>query len=517
MAVKGIIKKGEYYDSVTLMLVARDATKLEGVEDAAVVMGTLQNKSILENSGLLLEEFKDATDTDLLIVVKGIDESVCNKGLKNIEEILKASKSKIAEKGEFVPKSLDGALKIAPDANLVLISIAGRYAAQEVIKALRKGLHVMIFSDNVPKDKAIEVKTYGRDKGLLVMGPDCGTAIINGAPLGFANVVNRGDIGIVSAAGTGLQEVSSIISNEGGGISQAIGTGGIDVKKEYGGLSFLTGLEALVDDPDTRVITLISKPPHPEVLEKIGSVIKRTDKPVIAAFLGAEPELLKSIGTIPATNLEEAALLSVSISKGTPMEDFRREIENKDRELQKLAEDLAKTLSKERRYFRGLFQGGTLAYETQLILTDIIGGINSNVPLDPSLKLEDSWKSKGHTVVDLGEDEFTVGRPHPQIDFDLRNKRILEEAKDDSVAIIYLDLVIGYGTNMTPGEELTPVLLQAKEMSGALFIVEVTGTDRDPQNKSKVMQMLKDTGAVVLERNASATKLAGYILRNIGG
>jgi FdrA protein len=517
MVAKGVIKKGEYFDSVTLMLVARDASKIEGVLDAAIVMGTAQNKSILEMSEMLLDEFKNASDNDLIIAVKAKDEAAAVSGLKKTEELLEKSRQKTTESSEYMPKSIESALKVLPGANMVIISVAGKYAAEEAMKALQHELHVMIFSDNVPKDKTLEVKQLGREKGLLVMGPDCGTAIINGAPLGFANVVNRGDIGIVSAAGTGLQEVSSIISNEGGGISQGIGTGGIDMKKDFGGLSFLTGLEALIADPQTRVIALISKPPHPEVLERIGEVLKINKKPVVAAFLGADPALVRSIGAIPTSSLEEAALLSVSLSKGISMEQFNKEIEESENKLKELAKGLAKQLQPEQKYLRGLFQGGTLAYETQVILKDMIGDINSNVPLDPKLGLADSWRSVGHTVVDLGEDEFTVGRPHPQIDFALRNKRILEEAHDKSVAIIYLDVVIGHGTNLNPGEELAPVIAKAKKVGNSLIIVNVTGTDRDPQNKSNVVKMYKDAGAVVLERNASASRLAGYILQNLRG
>jgi len=517
MVVKGKIKKGEYFDSVTLMLVARDAAKIDGVLDAAIVMGTAQNKSILEMSDMLLDEFKQTTDNDLVIVVKASNESAAEIGLKNTEELLEKSRQKTTESSEYMPKSIESALKVLPGANVAIISVAGKYAAEEAMKALHHDLHVMIFSDNVPKEKAIEVKKLGYEKGLLVMGPDCGTAIINGAPLGFANVVNRGDIGIVSAAGTGLQEVSSIISNEGGGISQGIGTGGIDMKKDYGGLSFLTGLKALIADPQTKIITLVSKPPHPDVLARIGEVLKGNNKPVVAAFLGADPALVKSIGAIPASSLEEAALLSVSLSKGISMDQFNKEIQESETELKQLGRDLANKLNPEQKYFRGLFQGGTLAYETQVILKDMIGEINSNVPLDPKLKLADSWRSVGHTVVDLGEDEFTVGRPHPQIDFSLRNKRILEEAQDKSVAIIYLDVVIGHGTNLNPGEELSPVIAEAKKISNALIIIDVTGTDKDPQNKSRITQMYKDAGAVVLERNASAARLAGYILQSMGG
>lgn len=517
MAVRGMLIKGSYYDSVTLMLVAKEAKKLEGVEDVAVVMGTLQNKSILRSSGLLLEEFEEATDSELIIAIKVDNEKTCEEGIKKVQELLTAGKAAREESVEYLPKSIEAALKTRSNANIAIISVSGKYAAIEAMNALKCGLHVMIFSDNVPKEKAFEVKKYGREHGLLVMGPGCGTAIINGAPLGFANAVNSGDIGVVSASGTGLQEVSCIISNTGGGISQAIGTGGIDVKKEYQGMSFLTGLEALIDDPETKVITLISKPPDAEVLEKIGEVLKKTSKPVVAAFFGVDPELVKEIGAISANDLEHAALLTISISKGVSMDDFEREIKERDVELKAKALEFARNLKDEQKYFRGLFQGGTLAYETQVLLKNIIGNFNSNVPLDPSLKLEDSWISVGHTVIDFGEEEFTVGRPHPQIDYELRNKRILAEAKDPTIAIIYLDVVIGYGTNPNPSEELVPVIKKAKETSEAIIITNVTGTDKDPQNKHHLMSMLKEAGVLVFERNATATKFVGYILKEIGG
>jgi FdrA protein len=253
------------------------------------------------------------------------------------------------------------------------------------------------------------------------------------------------------------------------------------------------------------------------VLERIGEVLKTNTKPVVAAFLGADPALVRSIGATPVSSLEEAALLSVSLSKGISMDQFNKQVEKSENELKELAKVLAQQLQPEQKYLRGLFQGGTLAYETQVILKDMIGDINSNAPLDPKLKLVDSWRSVGHTVVDLGEDEFTVGRPHPQIDFSLRNKRILEEARDKSVAIVYLDVVIGHGTNLNPGEELAPVIAEARKAGSALVIVTVTGTDRDPQNKSKIVKMYKDAGAIVLERNASASRLAGYILQERGG
>ena len=254
MIVTGQIRKGAYFESVTLMRVGKEMAGLRGVADAAVVMGTKSNKAILSSGGLFATEFKDAGDTDLLIAVKAETQTAAEAALAAVDGLLKQTVKKTGTSGELRPTSLEGALDVMPDANLALISVAGRYAGDEAMRALENGLHVMLFSDNVPLEKEIKLKKFAQKKGLLVMGPDCGTAIINGVPLAFANAVNRGNIGVVAAAGTGLQEVSCIISNEGAGISQAIGTGGRDVKKEVGGIMFIEGLKALAKDKDTRVI-----------------------------------------------------------------------------------------------------------------------------------------------------------------------------------------------------------------------------------------------------------------------
>ncbi len=523
MVVKGIIKKGEYYDSVTLMLVARDAAKLEGVEDAAVVMGTEQNKSILETSDMLLDMFKDAGDSDLLIAVKAKDEKAAEEAFKKIDELLMERRSKAQEAGEYTPKSLEGALEYMPDANMVIISVAGKYAGDEAKKALEKGLHVMLFSDNVPLEKEIELKKYAKDNGLLVMGPDCGTAIINGAPLCFANVVERGDIGIVAASGTGLQEVSSVITNEGAGISQAIGTGGRDVKKDVGGIMFMEGMKALEEDPDTKYIVLVSKPPHPEVLEKVATLIKNEiKKPVVGIFLGGDPEVVKNAGAIPANTLEEAGLIAASLAKGKSLDEFKKLLEEREKEILSIAEKESKNKKEGQKYVRGLYTGDTLCDEAMLLSRQIIGEVYGNAPLNPDFKLKDSWISQENTFVDLGEDEFTVGRPHPMIDFTLRNKKIIEEAKDPSVAVILLDVVLGYGSNMQPGDELAPAIKEAKEIAekdgrNITFVCSITGTDKDPQDRGKVKKQLEEVGAIVMPSNAAAAKLASYIVKNLGG
>ncbi|MGB7721051.1 MAG: hypothetical protein WBL65_14190, partial [Bryobacteraceae bacterium] len=310
MVVKGEIRTGVYFDSVTLMIVGRDITAATGVLDAAVVMGTGENQAILKSAGLWLRQFDAASDTDLLLAVKAANAETAAGALRAAGEQLKTVRNRTAATDEWRPLSLEGALRILPGANVALISVTGRYAGEQAMQALKAGLNVMLFSDNVPLAQEIELKKFARAKGLLLMGPDCGTAIINGVPLAFANAVSRGDIGIVAAAGTGLQEVSSLISNQGAGISQAIGTGGRDVKKEVGGIMFLEGLKALIQDAATRVIVLISKPPHESVLRKIGEVLKGVRKPVIAVFLGADEKTVQRYGMTPAATLEDAALMA---------------------------------------------------------------------------------------------------------------------------------------------------------------------------------------------------------------
>ena len=507
MIVRGEIKKGSYYDSITLMRVGKAVAALDGVTDAAVVMGTQTNKGILGASGLYLSDFDAAGDTDLLIAVKAEAGAAVDQALAEVEKELKeATKKKSAGGAAARPSSLEGAVEVLPGANLAIISVAGRYAGDVAMEALERGLHVMLFSDNVSLEKEIELKKYGRDHGLLVMGPDCGTAIINGAPLAFANIVPRGPIGVVAAAGTGLQEVSCLIANEGGGISQALGTGGRDVKKDVGGIMFIEGIKALAADDKTKAILLVSKPPHPDVLKSIEAVTAALKKPVVSMFLGDET----SKG--PHT-LEEAALTVLALSRGESAEEARRAVESRDLEMKKTAKKLAARLQG-RKYVRGLFSGGTFCAEAQVIFRKLgIRGVFSNAPTAGAAKLKDSLHSEQHSVVDYGEDEFTVGRPHPMIDFSLRNKRIEAEANDPATAVILLDVVLGFGANMDPAPELAPVV--AKAAKKVAVVCSVTGTDRDPQNRPKVIEALEQAGAIVLPSNAAACFMAGFIAGNL--
>ena len=504
MVVVGRIKRGAYFDSVALMTVGRDVSTRAGVVDAGVVMGTAENRSILDSSGLLLPEFAEAGDSDLLIAVKAEDESAAEAAVVAVLEQLERGAASTGGDAAYAPSSIDGAVALMPDANLALISVAGRYAAREAWKALRGGLHVMLFSDNVSVASEIELKTYAHEHGLIVMGPDCGTAILSGTPLGFANAVRPGAIGIVAASGTGLQEISSIVSNEGEGVSQAIGTGGRDVTDEVGGVTFLDALDALAEDPETRVLALVSKPPDPRVLDRIETRVAKLDIPVVTIFIGAD-----STGPSSAATLEEAALRAVALVRGEDAAGVGERLAGRAAELERLAEEWAGRIAPGRRFVRGLLSGGTFCAEAQMVLRGIEGGLSSNVPLSGVRKLADPLVSEGHTLVDLGADEFTVGRPHPMIDYTLRVKRLETEAADPETAVVLLDVVLGYGSHPDPASELTGVIGRA---AGSVAVVcSVTGTDRDPQNRNTVEAALRAAGAVVASSNAAACLLARKI------
>ena len=509
MNISGRIKQGFYFDSVTLMRVGRELSALPGVVEASVVMATDANKSILDMSGLLLAEFKKCSDQDLCIAVKAKDDASAKAAFAKAEEMLSAKK-KPADAGPGAsaapaPRSVADAAAQLPGANIALVSVAGRYAAREARKALESGLNVMLFSDNVSLEDELALKKAAHKQGLIVMGPDCGTSVINGVPLCFANVVPRGPIGIVGASGTGTQEVTCVIANAGSGVSQAIGTGGRDVKDAIGGISFLDAFKALADDPDTAVVLLVSKPPQPGVLKKIQAQIKKCPKPVVSLFLGED--------ATPRT-LEQAALMAVALAEGNDPADVTARLAARDAELAAEAKKIAAKLKAPRgRYLRGLFSGGTFCAEAQVVLSDSLRHLYSNAPLGESKPLKNAWKPEKNSVIDLGEDEFTRGRAHPMIDFTLRNKMIEEVADDPSTAVILLDLVLGYGSNLDPAAEWVPIL--KKVCKKVPVVVGITGTDADPQPRKEIAAALAKAGAHVQFTNAAACRLAGCLASEI--
>ncbi len=472
------------------MLVAKALLEVPGVETAAVVMGTPANREIIAAAGLLTDAAASARPDDLLIAVQASDEASGQAALRQADELLAARTPKTGLTAQR-PKSLASAVAAVPDANLAVISVAGRYAATEARAALECGLHVLLFSDNVPLADEISLKWLAVERGLLCMGPDAGTAIVNGVALGFANAVPRGHVGLVSASGTGLQGVTCGLARAGVGVSQAIGTGGRDMSEPVGGPMMLAGLRALQDDPETDVIVLISKPPAPSVAERVFAQIRssgelsdcsgrshdrasggtvpqggftlgdwpqpqshqRTQKPTIVCFLGADPLPIEAACGLHVTNLTQAAAAAGVLARGEKPEDALAKLEQESAGLIPLAAAEQKKRATGQHALRGLFAGGTFCYEAQLILRNLPEPIYSNAPLDKDHTLGAVGAgSPGpyHTCIDLGEDEFTQGRLHPMIDPTLRNRRIIQEAHDPSTVVILLDIVLGYGADSDP-------------------------------------------------------------------
>ena len=525
MVVQTLIKPGEYRDSVALLLLARELTALPGVADVSVVMGTPANKAVLAQAGLLNAAANAATPNDLLIAVKAKDDVTARAALDKAQQLL-AQKAASTQSGNATrPRTLRGAIRATPDANLAIISVAGQYAAAQAWDALRAGLHVLLFSDHVALEDEIALKEYARAHGLLLMGPGAGTALIHGVGLGFANAVPRGNIGIVAAAGTGLQEVSTLIAKAGAGITQGIGTGGRDVSEAVGGIMMLEGLKALQADPETRVIVVVSKLPAASVTEKVLAQVARSEKPTVLALMTNDKLQMSNVGTqvaIPnshfAIDLREAAALAVALARGESMKAAQKKLAAEDRALAAKARALRRKLNARQRYARGLYSGGTLCEETMRIWQATLGAVWSNAPLDPQFKLPDSNKSKQHTVVDLGEEEFTIGRPHPMIDNTVRVKRFLQEARDPSVAVIALDVVIGYGAHPDPASELGAAIAEAKRIAAKkhrelIVVASVTGTENDPQGLSRQTDALKKAGAIVLGSNAAVAKFVSAIVQ----
>lgn len=498
------IRSGAYYDSVILMQLQRSLVELPGVLDAGVVMGTEANKELLAQSDLMSPEVQAAVADDLVIVVKGEDKDSAQAAIESVDELLSARRGAGMDQ-EYLPKSLETAVKMLPEAQWVLVSVPGRFAAGVARQSLRFGKHVFIFSDNVPLQDEIELKKLAAEKGLLVMGPDSGTAIINGVGLGFANHVRQGPIGIVAASGTGLQQLSARIHQLGGGVTQAIGTGGRDLTEAVNAITARQGLELLSRDPDTKVIVLISKPPSSKVADDLVRTARQLGKPVVLYFIGYATSIHVVDNVYFATTFDETAKLAIRLSSSAPI-------------LESASEGNIERFAAGQRFLRGLFSGGTLAYESMLILKNYLPAVYSNAPLDKEFRLQDSLVSQAHTIIDLGEDEFTVGRLHPMMDNELRIRRLEVEANDPQVAVILLDVVLGYGAHPNPAGELAPAIARvkekAKEAGRYLEVVAVVcGTDEDPQDFDLQIKLLREAGVVVETSNDASVRHVGQLVR----
>jgi FdrA protein len=505
MAVNKVeIRSGAYYDSVILMQLQRSLAEQPGVIDAGVVMGTEANKDLLAQSDLLAPETSAAGPDDMVVVVRADDEAKAQAALEQVDELLTRRRQGGVDKA-YHPKTMETAAKMLPAAQWVLISVPGRYAAGVSRQALELGKHVFLYSDNVSLDDEIDLKRIAAEKGLLVMGPDCGTAIVNGVGLGFANKVRRGPIGMVAASGTGLQQVSVRIHQMGSGLTHAFGTGGRDLSATVKAVTAHQALDLLSNDPETHVIVLVSKPPSAQVADSLVEAARLVTKPVVVDFIGYAKPVRRVDNVFFATTFDETAELAVNLAGAEAEAHALREI-NVER------------FAPGQRYLRGLFSGGTLAYEALLILDDYLPAVYSNAPLNKDYRLVDSLISQENTIVDLGEDEFTVGRLHPMMDNDLRIRRLEVEANDPQVAVVLLDVVLGYGAHPDPAGELAPAIVKARtaaESAGRYLevVAVVCGTDEDPQGMDNQITQLEESGARVETSNDVAARFVGNLVR----
>ena len=491
------VRRGAYHDSVTLMQVSRSVSTVDGVQAALVAMGTELNLDLLDGMGFPAPE--GAGPNDLLVAIRADDDDAVARGKAELDAALARSSaggSSSAGLGAAPPPRTTGAAARRTAANLSLVSVPGPHAFSEAMDALDAGLNVMLFSDNVPVEQEIRLKDEGAKRGLLVMGPDCGTAAVSGVGLGFANTVRPGPVGIVAASGTGAQQLMCLLDAAGVGVSHCLGVGGRDLSAAVGGRATRQALAMLAEDPATELVIVVSKPPAKEVADEITAYAGGLTTPVQLAFLGAgQPDLTA------------AARRAVETVAGTWPQ------------LQTWTPTPAPAAGAGS--LRGLFAGGTLCDEAMVIAAQELGPIRSNIPLQPDWALPDDLRADGHTMIDFGDDGLTQGRAHPMIDQRSRLERIVAEAADPSTAVLLLDVVLGHGAHPDPASELAPALADAVRTAGAAgrslaVVISLCGTEGDPQGLERQGAALAAAGAVVHRSNADAARAAAALTQETG-
>lgn len=505
------IRKNQYFDSVFLMGINQRLSEEKGVKQSAVLMCTENNKGLLADIGIESDEISNAKANDLIVAIIAKNQETINRLFENIDNYFISSS---AIGSEVKQRTLDDGLRILPNANLAVISVPGQYAAREAKKALDSGLQVFIFSDNVPLDEEIELKQKGYENQLLVMGPDCGTSIINGTCIGFANKVRKGVIGVIGASGTGIQEFTSQVHNFGSGISQAIGTGSRDLHDDVGGLTTITALKALDADPSTQMIVIVSKPPGLATLDKINQFSKNLKKPVVGCFLGLDIGMYSRYENFNLVSTIDDAV-SFALSKIADKKHIV-ELNINDGEVLKASLEREK-FSPKQKYVRGIFSGGTFCYQSQQIFQNAGLSVFSNGPIDNNKLLPDPDQSIEHTFVDMGDEYYTVGTPHPMIDGKHRRERILREGEDPQAAIILMDFVLGYNASLDPVGDVIDSIIEAKrivEKRGDYLCVvaSICGTDEDPQDLKQQIDILMDAGVFIFRSNVKATLFCTKVL-----
>jgi FdrA protein len=486
-AILNAVRRATYLDSIVLMRLSRRIAGLPGVEEAGLIIGTPANKEILRDAGILGSVGETAEAGDLILALRAVDDTAGKAALAEAGRLLDQPSVAGAAAALFAPRTIRAAVREMPDANLALISVPGHFAVAEARKAIALGLHVMIFSDNVPLADEAALKREARDRGRLVMGPDCGTAIIAGVALGFANEVRRGDIGVIGASGTGIQEVCCLIARAGRGISHAVGTGGRDLAAEIGAITTLMALDALDADAGTSHVVLISKPPAADIARLVLDRVARSRKTFTICFLGAT-DLALPANARAAVTLAAAAEVAVG-----------RSFAARRPELLAGRGRLAGG-----RLARGLFVGGTLCAEAQIVFRAAGHAVASNVPVPGASPMPGA--DGAHVMLDLGDDAFTRGRPHPMIDPLVRDGPLSHALADPDVGVVLLDVVLGHGVHPDPAGHLASVL--AGRDGGPLIVASVTGTDADPQPRADQVGKLAAAGVLVAQSNAEAAELA---------
>jgi FdrA protein len=491
MSDRLIVRHDTYYDSVTLMLASSDAEAIDGVTFAAAVTATPVNLSLIEAQGFDLSGEAPGPN-DLIVAVRADGDGAADAAERAITSRLTGvADVALGATGDIPARSFRSATSHNSDINLAVVSVPGRFATTEVAQALDAGLNVFCFSDGLSLTDEASLKKVAIDRDLLLMGADCGTAIIDGVGLGFANAVERGAIGVVGASGTGIQEVTCLLDSAELGISHAIGVGGRDLSGEVGGIMTLRAIELLDVDESTGVIVVLSKPPDAAVAKRVVEAAGHSRKPVVVGFLGGRklddaPANVAIVGSLEAAAREAARLAGVEIETAPPVP--RRETPG---------------------FVRGLFCGGSLCYESMVLVAAMGRKVSSNVPLRAEWRMTEIESSAGDTFIDFGEDKLTEGRAHPMIDPSLRNKRLERESKDPEVGAIVIDVVLGYGAHPDPAGDLARIITGALDRRDDLTIaVALCGARRDPQKIDDQAKQLSDAGAYVTRNSAQAARLA---------
>lgn len=477
------LRKGAYTDSVSLMLISKEIADRPDVSQSLVAMATELNLELLVSMGF--EPPDDASPNDMVIAFSADDEAALDAAAAALDTALARRPAASGGATVSTPAPTVAAASRRVDADLALISTPGSVAAIDAADALTSGLDVLLFSDNVPLEQEIALKRLAAERGRLLMGPDCGTAVIDGVGLGFANVVRPGPVAIVAASGTGAQHMLSLLDGAGIGVLHCVGVGGRDLSAAVGGSSTKLALDRLRGDERVTTIVMVSKPPAPEVAAAVTEQAEATGRQVVTCYLGASrPDIT-------------AAAAKVAASLGVGWSDPPR-----------WAPETVP--SPNSGHLRGLYSGGTLCDEAMLIAADALGVVASNIALDGQPSLDSALTSQGHTFIDFGDDQLTVGRAHPMIDATLRLERLRRELEDDDCAVILLDLVLGHGAHPDPAAELAETITAVSKP----VVISVIGTRDDPQGYDGTVRRLTAAGAIVHASNAAATREAISLLRS---